>query len=213
MSTRSGTPPTGPRQRGAPTARVGRGITKRRAGPLRIDHDGDVEMGSSNGIAGRGRGANRRAPYNRGNTTSHAGRDSLQSRAPQGVFGAAQQRAIIQNIASGNANIRGTKARGLFQKSPARGGARTQKQENNLDEIKILGLKDSKAASNADGGLESLRGFLERKSAARIIKVCPTQPTLTIKSVSFSTVCSRHSQSSGRRPMMMFRLRSSSEGS
>ena len=64
------------------------------------------------------------------------------------------------------------KPEGIFQKSPTRGGSRNHKQENSLDEIRILGLKDSKAASNADGGLESLRGFLERKSSARIIKVC-----------------------------------------
>jgi nuclear RNA export factor len=47
--------------------------------------------------------------------------------------------------------------------------------------LQIDGLKSSKAASNSDGGLESLLGFLERKAAGldagsnravRIKKVC-----------------------------------------
>nr|4WPM_A Chain A, mRNA export protein [Thermochaetoides thermophila DSM 1495]4WPM_B Chain B, mRNA export protein [Thermochaetoides thermophila DSM 1495] len=42
------------------------------------------------------------------------------------------------------------------------------KTQPNKTVIKILGLKNSKAASNPDGGLRSLLDFLERKSKEKI---------------------------------------------
>lgn len=45
------------------------------------------------------------------------------------------------------------------------GTARNTKPQLNKVSIKILGLKDSKAASNPDGGLRSLLDFLERKAS------------------------------------------------
>lgn len=45
------------------------------------------------------------------------------------------------------------------------GIGRGEKPQSNRATLKIYGLKDSKAASNSDGGLRSLLDFLERKSS------------------------------------------------
>ena len=66
--------------------------------------------------------------------------------AGRGDPGAALQKAISRGISTGDANVRG----------PSR-----------LSEIRIKGLKESKAASNPDGGLKDLVGFLERKATER----------------------------------------------
>jgi hypothetical protein len=47
-------------------------------------------------------------------------------------------------------------------------GSNGAKTQPNKTVIKILGLKNSKAASNPDGGLRSLLDFLERKSKEKI---------------------------------------------
>ena len=56
------------------------------------------------------------------------------------------------------------------------GTARSSKPYNKVT-LKILGLKDSKAVTNADGGLRSLLDFLERKSSKErpitLGRVCP----------------------------------------
>jgi nuclear RNA export factor len=95
------------------------------------------------------------------------------------------QKAIASN-ADSQANIRqGTRGAGLEQ-------------------VSVRGWKQSKAASNRDGGLESLIAFLEKKlttpdskagARARITKVCAT-PELAVTDSknaqrSYSPVCPR----------------------
>lgn len=59
---------------------------------------------------------------------------------------------------------------------------RQSKGGGNLEQLSVRGLKQSRAASHRDGGVESLLGFLERRLAsdskhgtrAKISKVCAT---------------------------------------
>lgn len=63
----------------------------------------------------------------------------------------------------------------------AAGSATRQNRARSLEELMVVGLKQSKAASNRDGGVKDLLAFLERKAtgpetpatdAVRIRKVC-----------------------------------------
>jgi nuclear RNA export factor len=160
MIQRASAPPRGPRN-GSPGIQGGGrgGIQKRRAGPVRVDKDGDLDMdGSGRGKSGKGR---------------------LESPVPSRPQGAGRGRG-----AAARGGLQGTQK---VQQAILRGlGA---KQANVLDSrlstgnttLQIDGLKSSKAASNPDGGLESLLAFLERKAAGqdsgsnrtvRIKKVC-----------------------------------------
>lgn len=64
------------------------------------------------------------------------------------------------------------------------GTGRNSKAHFNKTVIKIFGLKDSKAATNKDGGLRSLLEFLERKSSKEkpiaLGRVCPPLPSLPV---------------------------------
>lgn len=129
----------------------GGGIRKR--GKVRTDRDGDMDMDGPDARAGkRGRGSGGR---------SLAGRSQAHGRA------GAIENAIIstQDIKETQATIR-----------------RTQKTTGSkLEQFSIHGWKQSKAASNRDGGVESLVAFLERRLNAqskgprvKITKVCST---------------------------------------
>jgi nuclear RNA export factor len=151
------------------------GIRKR--GSTRIDRDGDLSM---DGGAARGRG--KRARGDTGRATPAGGRPQARDRTDRTLN--AIQKAIASN--ADQANIRqGTRGAGLEQ-------------------VSVRGWKQSKAASNRDGGLESLIAFLEKKltapdskagARARITKVCAT-PELAVTDSknakrSYSPVCSR----------------------
>jgi hypothetical protein len=162
-------PPSGPRAggaatstRGKPQSRLGaRGgsIQKRRAPGGRVDRDGDVSMdaSSTNGAAGGASG--------------RGGRGGAAKRATQGTRASSR---IAQNVATyaqaelgkgdggrtGRVSVGASKAR--FAHSAT---------------LKVHGLKDSKAASNSDGGVRTLLTFLERKASKgdkhiAIRKVC-----------------------------------------
>jgi nuclear RNA export factor len=92
------------------------------------------------------------------------------------------QKAITSNTSDSQANIRQGKA------------------GNTLEQVRVHGWKQSKAASNRDGGLESLLTFLEKKlnthesktgGRARITKVCESQhQKLAVPdSMKFATSC------------------------
>lgn len=155
MIQRASAPPRGPRS-GSSGGRGG--IQKRRTGPVRVDKDGDLDMdGGSRGKSGKGR---------------------LESPVPTRPQGAGRGRGA----AAKGGNMSTQKA----QQAILRGlGARQAKVLDSRitggTTLQIDGLKSSKAASNSDGGLESLLGFLERKAAGldagsnravRIKKVC-----------------------------------------
>ena len=123
----------------------------RKRGPTRIDRDGDMDMDSA---GGRNRGSKR----GRG---GEPGRSTAPGRAPVDAI----QKAISGSTTESQANIR----------QGGKGGG------SKLEQASVRGWKQSKAASNRDGGLESLITFLEKKlntpdskasSRARITKVC-----------------------------------------
>lgn len=125
----------------------------RKRGPTRTDRDGDLDMDGG----GRGRGA-KRGRGDSGRSTPMGGQPYARDRALNAI-----QKAIANN--SSQANIRHGKPTG-----------------GNLEQVTVRGWKQSKAASNPDGGVESLLAFLEKKLThsdskgprAKITKVCAT---------------------------------------
>ncbi|EZF76275.1 hypothetical protein H105_02341, partial [Trichophyton soudanense CBS 452.61] len=118
------------------------GIRKRGATP-RVDRDGDMDMAASGTSAGKGR-----IRSSRGVTP---GRSSRRPGEKEKTIDALQK--AIFSSSSSQANIR--HGRGI-----ADGALR-----RNLTQIKVSGWKNSKAASNPDGGVVSLVAFLEKKYA------------------------------------------------
>src|SRR5579862_3974258 len=145
------------------------GIRKRRSNTPRIDKDGDLDMdGPINGAGGRGRGGRGRGgpnenPPTRGNVQMGRG----QHRGPPrgGFFGGTGvQQAILRGMARGDARVRnpggGFGTTGAFNEAAGRGKG----WGSGYDEIRVRGLRESKAASNRDGGVSDLLAFLERKA-------------------------------------------------
>jgi len=160
MLQRPATAPRGPRN-ASPNVRGGGrgGIQKRNktTGPARVDRDGDLVMDAAAAGDKRRSGKGRlEAPASsRGSGRGNGG----PSRG--GNLGTAKaQQAIIRGLGAKQANVV---------------ESRITTGDNNT--LQITGLKSSKAASNPDGGLESLLSFLERKASDRtrtvkIKKVC-----------------------------------------
>ncbi|KAK4188377.1 putative mRNA export factor mex67 [Podospora australis] len=125
----------GTRRVGPQRTTRGGGITKARPN-LRTDRDGDVSMGAPAGGPKPPSGPSGRG--NRGRGTAGATRGSRQSSR------------LAQNL----------------NKYIADGTPHGPKSHynNNKTTLKILGLKNSKAATNPDGGVKSLLEFLERKA-------------------------------------------------
>lgn len=141
------------------------GIRKR--GAVRVDRDGDLDM---DGGSGRSRGG-KRARGDSGRGTPAGGQAPGRERALDAI-----QKALSSNVNS-QANIRQPRERG--------GG---------LEQLIVRGWKQSKAASNPDGGVDSLIAFLERKATppdpkaaantrVKITKVCATHQTLAVTDV------------------------------
>ena len=165
MIQRASAPPRGPRNTSPSVRGGGRGgIQKRRAGtgPVRVDKDGDLVMDAATA-------ADRRKP----------GKGRLESPAPSKPHGSGRgsggpvrgtnigaqktQQAILRGLGAQQANV--------LESRIITGGT----------SLRIDGLNSSKAASNPDGGLESLLAFLERKASGldaasnrsvKIKKVC-----------------------------------------
>ena len=152
---------TKPYRRGASSASSSRGggIQKHRAANrLRVDKDGDLDMG---GVIGEG--TNKR----RGSSRSMPSKSAVRAR----------QDAILAHINS-KAVPPHTRVTTL---SGALHSTRANIPENGTT-LKVTGLKKSRAASNPDGGLKDLLAFIERKapSAAKISR------PVRIKKVCFS---------------------------
>ena len=152
-------------------------MQKRGATPLRTDRDGDLEMAptdtktrdhrtvrSGRGAAIRGAAVSSQRQDNPG-SSKRAG-----SRPPRsGIDTSAVQKAILKQM-------------GLNERLPKgpRGKIRGHPHKEELERLWIYGLKESKAASNTDGGITDLISFLERKAthaneeALKIKKVCLT---------------------------------------
>jgi nuclear RNA export factor len=150
-------PPTAPRgpRNSSPSVRGGGrgGIQKRNknTGPPRVDRDGDLVMDAAAAGDKRrsGKGRLEGPASSRGSGRGNGG----PSRG--GNLGTAKaQQAIIRGLGAKQANI--------------------VESHTGNNTLQITGLKSSKAASNPDGGLESLLSFLERKASGtvKIKKVC-----------------------------------------
>ncbi|CAL5872937.1 uncharacterized protein PFLUO_LOCUS7206 [Penicillium psychrofluorescens] len=105
----------------------------RKRGPTRTDRDGDMEMD------GPGRGKRTRGDTGR---ATGGGRAQTRDKTVDAI-----QQAISSSTKESQANIRQSK-----------GAARAS-----LEQFRVSGWKQSKAASNRDGGVESLVAFLERR--------------------------------------------------
>jgi nuclear RNA export factor len=158
MIQRPTAPPRGPRH-GSPSIRGG-GIQKRRSGPVRVDKDGDLDMdgvGAGRGKSGRGRFESPpTGPRGRGRAAPARGGNLGTQKA---------QQAILRGLGGKQANVLDSRI--------SKGGSSLQ----------VDGLKSSRAASNADGGLDSLLAFLERKAAGLD---SGSNRTVKIKKVSLS---------------------------
>ncbi|KAF4636361.1 hypothetical protein G7Y89_g1743 [Cudoniella acicularis] len=148
MLERASPAPRGPRN-SSPSIRGGGrgGIQKRRggAGPVRVDKDGDLVMDPT--TAGEKRRSGRgQIEGNAPSRGSGRGRGGPSRNASAGVLKA--QQAIMRGIGAKQANV-------LESRITAPGS-----------QLQVDGLNESKAASNPDGGLESLLAFLERKASA-----------------------------------------------
>lgn len=120
------------------------GIQKRR-GPTKTDNDGDLDMDAPS------------KRLNRGSTNEPSGRGRPSGRGPsRGAAKVAQ--IVMKQLGSGNSSdlsariSRPTRSRGGFIEG--------------LTWLRIHGLKQSKAASNPDGGLSDLLSFMERKASS-----------------------------------------------
>ena len=154
--------PRGPRGNSPSVRGAGRGgIQKRQAQgrPARVDKDGDLVMDAAAAgdkrKSGRGQIDGPAKPMGAGRNISGP------SRGGQGNHRAQQ---LLRGIDSKQANVLESRV------TPGPGAT-----------LIIDGLSSSKAASNPDGGLENLLGFLERKASAldaksnrdvKIKKVC-----------------------------------------
>jgi len=180
-------PPTGPKAtRGSrsnnnnPRPSTRAGIHKRRNGPVRSDVDGDIDMVDAAG-SGRGRGNRPRRSDRTQKAGVVSGRGDDKSSIPgSGFSSAATQKAILRSMGSGAATIRGSKGglnlSRILREATNRGKGLDRGEV--LHQISVRGWKQSKAASNRDGGITDLLAFLERKAtstdarAVKIIKVC-----------------------------------------
>ncbi|EEP81802.1 conserved hypothetical protein [Uncinocarpus reesii 1704] len=138
----SSRPPRGPRGRTGTPDRGG--IRKRGAGP-RVDKDGDLDMSVGRGrTRGRGDWSRRATPSQKhGAGAKDRVLDSLQK--------------AIFNTTTAQANIKRGRTSGMAI-------------DGELSQLRVRGWKGSRAASNSDGGIESLVAFLEKKAT-------PTHPS------------------------------------
>ncbi|PGH18631.1 hypothetical protein AJ79_00410 [Helicocarpus griseus UAMH5409] len=136
-----------------PRSRTGtpdRGGIRKRGAPTRTDRDGDLDMDASG--SGRGRGGKGRARGDSGRRSAPAGlsqaRDTRRQPDKDKTLDALQK--AIFSSSSSQANIR-------------QGRSRPHERQG-LAQVSIRGWKQSKAASNPDGGIESLIAFLEKRA-------------------------------------------------
>ena len=179
MAARTHQTPSGGRNNGASHFTHRGGIQKRGQQAVRVDRDGDLDM-DSNGVGrgrGRGRGTDHRHNTSKPHTNGHGDlfRDTRRNR----VDLSAAQKGVFRAMGDANAIPKGPRASSRFtNNSSQRFGGTDRLATGALDQILIRGLGQSKAATNADGGLESLISWLERKAtgsngeAVKVKKVC-----------------------------------------
>ena len=191
-------PPSGPRasrQSGRLTAghlQNRGGIQKRNSTPTRVDKDGDLVMGAASTARASGSGSGRGASI-RGSASArrHGTPDALSSRVSSrpsrtGIDPSAIQKAVLRGMGSDAKLPRNSRAGARL----IRGSGRDRELRDGYDRISVLGLKESKAASNEDGGVKDLVIFLERKATERQ----PEKQAVKIKKVSLTVQLAGHQQ-------------------
>jgi nuclear RNA export factor len=135
-----------------PTRTSRGGISKRKAG--RVDGDGDMDMDSA------GRRA-KKTPTTTTATRSNPTRSSTRTSTRGGPSKKAQN--VIEALTNGTAGSLASRVSNV-------GSGRTPKTRSRdmtgLTMLRVGGLKESKAASNAGGGVNDLLGFMERKAGS-----------------------------------------------
>lgn len=123
------------------------GIQKRRAGATRVDGDGDLDMDAP------ARRAKKPVPTEPSSARTRPTRSS----APTGPKAASRTaQTVLKHLSNGTASTLASRV------SSAAAG----KSSAPLTFLRIRGLKESKAATNPDGGRKDLRSFLERKASS-----------------------------------------------
>ncbi|KAG6035232.1 hypothetical protein E4U41_006155 [Claviceps citrina] len=151
---------------GAKTTTRG-GIQKKRAGGIRTDIDGDLDMDA----VGK-RAAKVAASEARGSKSKPVRAGS--GKNLRGVSTAAQ--TVMKHL-------KGNDSSGLASRVSAAVAGRTTRPRGNLCFLRVRGLKQSKAVSNHDGGLSDLLAFLERKATSfRSSNAKQTRPVMIKKS-------------------------------
>lgn len=155
-----------------------------------MDKDGDLDMDAAGGPA-KDRGAGRvgrGALQSRANARSRfgSGRDTNSSRPTRGISDAAGlQKTILRGLGVDGHLPRGPGVAPRTTKQIAKSlvKERDLNARARWEQIIIQGFQNSKAASNPDGGIKDLIGFLERKASApdasardlvRVKQVCLT---------------------------------------
>lgn len=181
-------PPSGPRssRNSTPTATRGAsrgGIQKRRAPVGRVDKDGDLVMDAAGGGEPRKGGKGRQeGTGSRSGATRASGRAGSSIGTARGnLVSQRSQQAILRGLGNQDVNLIDTR-RGHGGTITTAGGVGRPRGRDVLVHISVHGFKQSKAASNPDGGVKDLLGFLERKATAhegstksvKVKKVCQT---------------------------------------
>lgn len=163
-------PPSGPRSSRNPTPTIRGasrgGIQKRRAPAGRVDKDGDLVMDAAGGVEQRKGGKGRPEGTGPRSSGARAGRSgSSISTARGNLVSQRSQQAILRGIGNQDVNLIDTR-KGHGSTTGITGGAGRLRGRDVLVHISVQGIKQSKAASNPDGGVKDLLGFLERKATA-----------------------------------------------
>ncbi|KJZ78327.1 hypothetical protein HIM_02365 [Hirsutella minnesotensis 3608] len=140
----------GPRSSALASKASTRGGIMKRKGRSRLDGDGDLEMDAGAKRPSRGRPGEPGSSRTRTTTRPPPGQN------PRGASRTAQ--AVLRHLGSSDASL-ASRIQG-----PSNGTRRGRSA--GLTYLRVHGLKDSKAASNQDGGLGGLLSFMERKASS-----------------------------------------------
>ena len=179
MAVRTHQSPSGGRNNAASNPTHRGGIQKRGQQTVRVDRDGDLDMDSNGAGIGRGRGRGTDNRHNTSKSYTNGHGDPFRDTRRNRVDLSAVQKGVFRAMGDASTPPKGPRASLRFpNNSSQRLGGTDRPATGALDQILIRGLGQSKAATNADGGLESLIAWLERKAtgsngeAVRVKKVC-----------------------------------------
>ena len=155
---------------GRANKKASQGAAGARRERTKADRDGDLSMDGP--VKGRG------GRVGKSSGSGNSRKDLTAGKSKGGILSAASQRAILQHAGAGDVAMKGSRP-----SAPSRG----------LTELKITNWTKNKASSSDDGGVSSLKSWLEKKASNRLSS---RARTVKIKKVRRNT---RHRCFSGRR--------------